>query len=154
MSESAKTFSLVGVAVVLVIVAFATRPHISSGESEGQVGQTLFPDWKDAGEAKSLEITSVDETDNALSTFKVADVDGRWVVPSHDDYPANAKDHVFKAASSIIGLKVLDVVSDAPGDQETYGVVEPNDKTLTSRTSRVLADWWWCATPPTRTSPG
>ena len=132
MSESAKTFSLIGVAVLLAAVAFASRPRISTGESEGQVGQSLFPDWQDPAAAKSLQITNVDETTNSLNDFKVADVNGRWVVPSHDDYPANAEDHVFKAATSIIGVKILAVVSDAPGDQETYGVVEPNEKTLTS----------------------
>ncbi|HEX3998196.1 MAG TPA: hypothetical protein VHX65_06580 [Pirellulales bacterium] len=132
MSESAKTFSVLGVAVLLAVAAFASRPHITTDETEGQVGQSLFPEWTDPSAAKSLAITSVDETTNSLSDFKVADVNGRWVVPSHEDYPANAEDHVFKAASSIIGLRVLAVVSDAPGDQETYGVVEPNEKTLSS----------------------
>ena len=113
-------------------MATLTRPRLTSTESEGKVGQSLFPDWKDAGAAKSLEITSVDETTNSLNDFKVADVDGRWVVPSHDNFPANAEDKVVKAASSIIGLHVLAVVSNAPGDQETYGVVEPSEKTLTS----------------------
>ena len=132
MSESAKTISLVVVAVLLAAVAFAARPHITTDDSEGQVGQSLFPDWQDPAAAKSLQITSVDETTNSLNEFRVADVNGRWVVPSHDDYPANAEDHVFKAATGIIGVKILAVVSDAPGDQETYGVVEPNEKTLTS----------------------
>ena len=125
MSESAKTCSLIGVAVVLVLVAALSRPRLTSADSEGKIGQTLFPDWQDPAAAKSLEITNVDETTNSLNNFKVADVDGRWVVPSHDNYPADAKDHVFKAASSIIGLKVLDVVSNSgTGDQEEYGVVE------------------------------
>lgn len=132
MSESAKTFSLVGVAVLLAIIAVVSRPRMSSGELEGQVGQPLFSEWQDPAAAKSLEITSVDETTNSLDDFKVADVNGSWVVPSHDDYPANAKEHVFKAASSLIGLRVLAVVSNKPGDQETYGVVEPSEKTLTT----------------------
>lgn len=132
MSESAKTYWLIGVAVVLAALAFISQPHLSSGEMEGQVGQPLFADWQDASAARSLDITSVDETTSSLVTFKVADVDGRWVVPSHDNYPANAEEHVKKAATSLMGLKVLAVVSDIPGAQETYGVVEPNEKTLTT----------------------
>ncbi len=132
MSESAKTYTLIGVAVVLAALAFVFQPHMTSGELEGQVNEPLFTDWQDASAAKSLQITSVDETTNSLVNFKVADVDGRWVVPSHDNYPADAKDHVFKAASSLIGLRVLAVMSDIPGDQETFGVVEPNEKTLTT----------------------
>jgi len=132
MSESAKTYSMIGAAVVLLAVATLTRPKLTSNESEGQINQSLFPDWKDASAAKSLEIASVDETTNSLNDFKVADLDGRWVVPSHDNYPAIAEDKVVKAASSIIGLHVLAVKSDAPGDQELYGVVEPSEKTLTT----------------------
>jgi len=132
MTESTKTLSLIGAAVFLAVVAALTRPHISSGEAEGQKGQLLFPEWKDPVAAKSLAITSVDETTSKLDEFKVADVDGKWVVPSHDNYPANAEDKVVRAASSIIGLHVLDVKGDNPGDQELYGVVEPNEKTLTT----------------------
>ena len=132
MSESTKTLSLIGVAIVLALAATFTRPRVISGESEGKAGQALFPEWTEASAAKSLEITSVNETTNKLDEFKVADVDGRWVVPSHGNYPANAEDHVFKAASSMIGVKILAVVGDKPGDQEEYGVVEPSQKTLTS----------------------
>ena len=32
----------------------------------------------------------------------------RWSIPSHDDYPADAKDQVASAAAGLMGLKILD----------------------------------------------
>jgi hypothetical protein len=49
-----------------------------------------------------------------------------WVLPSHENYPADAKDQLAAAATELIDRPVLDVVSDSPGDHETYGVIEPD----------------------------
>ena len=54
----------------------------------------------------------------------------RWSIPSHDDYPADAKDQVASAAAGLMGLKILDMVSDNQGDQQEYGVVDPDPKAL------------------------
>ncbi len=55
-------------------------------------------------------------------------VNNRWSIPSHENYPADAKDQLAEAAASLIGLKVLEVVTDRPGDHPLYGVVEPDPK--------------------------
>jgi hypothetical protein len=120
---------MIGVAVVLALVAIFSRPRLNSADLEATAQQLLFPDLSDANAPKSLTITDVDKTTNSLKSFEVADVDGRWVVPSHHDYPAIAKDHVIKVASEILGLKVLRVESDSPTDQQEYGVVEPGKET-------------------------
>ena len=52
------------------------------------------------------------------------------MIPSHDDYPADAKDQVAAAAGSLMGLKPLQMVSENLGDQQEYGVVEPDPKTV------------------------
>ncbi|NBV47198.1 MAG: DUF4340 domain-containing protein, partial [Planctomycetia bacterium] len=39
---------------------------------------------------------------------------------------ADAKDQLAAAATELIERPVLDVVSDSPGDHETYGVIEPD----------------------------
>ena len=89
--------------------------------------------------AKSLEISSVDDTTGKLHDFKVAEIDGQWVIPSHSNYPANAEQNVVNVASSLINLKILDVVSDSQGEQETYGVVEPSIKLAARRGRRRQA---------------
>ena len=66
------------------------------------------------------------------SRWPQVDVKGktRWSIPSHDDYPADAKDQVASAAAGLMGLKILEMVSDNQGDQQEYGVVDPDPKTL------------------------
>lgn len=119
---------MIGAAALLVLVAVVTRPRANSAAPEGEKDQLLFPDWKDPAAAKSLEISSVDDTTGKLHDFKVAETNGKWVIPSHSNYPANAEQNVVNVASSLINLKILGVVSDSQGEQETYGVVEPNIK--------------------------
>ena len=79
----------------------------------------------------SLEIVKFDETRGEVQPFKVAQIkhDGkgpvRWSIPSHDDYPADAKDQVATAATALMGLKIIDMVSDNKDDEREYGVVDP-----------------------------
>ena len=59
------------------------------------------------------------------------------MIPSHDDYPADAKDQVAAAAAGLMGLKPLQTVSEDLGDQAEYGVVDPDPKTLKVGTKGV-----------------
>jgi hypothetical protein len=93
---------------------------------EEQQAKVLFPDLADASKAASLEIVSFDDETATLKPFKVVRSEGVWVLPSHENYPADAKDQLAAAATELIDRPVLDVVSDSPGDHETYGVIEPD----------------------------
>ncbi len=127
MTESTKTIALAGAAAVLLVVAIFARPKPPYVEPEGVVGKPLFAaNWSDPRDAKSMQITTFDETTQTPNEFQVALVDGKWAIPSHDNYPANAQEHVNKAANELINLKVLDVVADEPRFHEQYGVVEPD----------------------------
>ena len=86
----------------------------------------LFPELSDAAKAASLEIVSFDDETATLKPFKVVRSGGVWVLPSHENYPADAKDQLAAAATELIDRPVLDVVSDSPGDHETFGVIEPD----------------------------
>ncbi|MFM7206714.1 MAG: DUF4340 domain-containing protein [Planctomycetaceae bacterium] len=88
--------------------------------------KVLFPDLADPAKAASLEIVSFDDETATLRPFKVVRADGVWVLPSHENYPADAKEQLAAAATELIERPVLDVVSDSPGDHETYGVIEPD----------------------------
>ncbi|HEY4312029.1 MAG TPA: DUF4340 domain-containing protein [Pirellulales bacterium] len=126
MSETNKTLSFVGAAAVLLLTAFMLRPSTGTSERQGDIGQEFFPEFKDPLTATSMEVVEYDEPTGGLRPFKVAQINGVWSIPSHEGYPADAKNQLEQAAVSVIGLKKLSMVSEAPGDQSTYGVVDPD----------------------------
>ena len=131
MTESTKTIAMAGAAAVLLVVAIFARPKPPYVEPEGDVGKPLFAtNWTDPRDAKSMQITTFDETTQTPTDFQVALVDGKWAIPSHGNYPANAEEHVNKAANELINLKVLEIVTDKPRFHEQYGVVEPDPAKL------------------------
>ena len=130
MNENSKTVTFVVVAVAIAAIAWLTRPSLPVVEPEDMRGQQLFPDFKDPLTATSLGIVKYDEATGTVRPFEVAQVAGRWSIPSHQDYPADAKDQVADAAAAMMELTVLDVASDSPGDHSLYGVVDPDLKTL------------------------
>lgn len=125
-----RTASFVGVALIALSLAWLSRPYIPRGSTDNLVGQELFPDFKDPLAAVSLEIVKYDESTATLQPFKVALVNNRWSIPSHDNYPADAKNQLAEAAASLVGLKILEVVTDRPGDHALYGVVDPDPNNL------------------------
>ena len=59
--------------------------------------------------------------------FKVTRKDGKWVIPSHYDYPADAKQRLVNTATGVIGLVKDSIRSDRVEDQEAFGVIDPLD---------------------------
>jgi hypothetical protein len=133
MNENIKTLTFVAVAAAAVVLAVVSRPSLPVSSQEDMRNQPLYPDFKPLA-VTSLEIVEFDDQRGEVHPFQVAQVDvkgkTRWSIPSHDDYPADAKDQVASAAAGLMGLKVLEMVSDNQGDQREYGVVDPDPKTL------------------------
>ena len=73
--------------------------------------QPLYPDFKDPQKVASLEVVKFDEARGEVHPFTVAQIKHagkgpvRWSIPSHDDYPADAKDQVATAATALMGLR-------------------------------------------------
>ncbi len=131
--ESRKTAIYVLVAGMALLVAWEPwRPAPPDHSAPPEVGTKLFETFKDPLAAKSLEVVRFDEDTATIHPFKVAQIDGVWSIPSHSGYPADAQDHMAEAATSLIDLEILGMVSDSPGDQELYGVVSPDPQTLRS----------------------
>ena len=134
MKEKTKTLTFVAVAAVVVITAVVGRPSLPVANIEDVLGKPLYPDFKDPLSVTSLEIVEYDDQRGEVHPFQVAqvDIDGkpRWSIPSHDDYPADAKDQVASAAAGLMGLEVLEVASNNLGDQRECGVVDPDPKAL------------------------
>ena len=59
--------------------------------------------------------------------LKVLNRSGRWTIPSHYDYPADAGDRLAQTAAAIIALRKGDVASDSAADHEPSAVIDPLD---------------------------
>jgi hypothetical protein len=130
MPELTRTAIFVAAAVVAVAAAVLARPRDYSASEIESVGKPLFPAFADPAAAASLEVIHFNETLASIRRFRVAKIDGVWVIPSHQNYPADATEHLRDAATSLIGLTAIAVASDVLADHELLGVIEPNkDKT-------------------------
>ncbi len=141
MKESSKTAIFLAIALLLILIAWLVQPTPINDSPESAVGKVLLDKLTDPLDIKSLEITKINPTDGEVQRFQVAEVNGQWAIPSHENYPADAKEQMGRVASSLIGLEVLSVASSATeaaakGKEKTsegpvlsahalYGVVDP-----------------------------
>jgi len=130
MNENVKTIAFVGVAVVVSLVVWLTRPRLPASTSESELPKLLFAAFDDPLKAASLEIVEFNESTATIRPFKVAQVDEEWSIPSHENYPADAKDQLAEVAASFVGLKPLGIAGDTASDQKLFGVVEPDPNKL------------------------
>jgi hypothetical protein len=136
MSESRKTLAFVGAALACVLLAWATTPRRAASAADQERGRPFFPDFTDPNAATSLEVVEFDEQTSVAKPFKVLNRDGRWTIPSHDNYPADAGTRLASVAASIVALRKDDVASENPSDAERCGVVDPADETLPTTRGR------------------
>jgi hypothetical protein len=124
-----RTFVFAGVAILSTILAigsnYLTRPVRIDGE--GDFGRDFNPDFTDAGKATSIRVVAWDEATATAKRFAVEYKDG-WKIPTFHDYPADGKDQLAKAASSVIGLKRGSLASRYKTDHERLGVIDPLDE--------------------------
>jgi len=126
MNQVTKTAAFVVAAIAAIGLAFATypRPQVTVGSREGQ---PLFPELEQL-EPKSLtqlKVVSINEAEATVDEFRVEQKDGLWVLPTHQDYPADATQHMATAATGIMGLKIEKEISDKPGTHQEFGVRDP-----------------------------
>jgi len=114
----------------LLVVGWAVQPRFQPRQVTAEMQEVLFPKLEDVAQAGSLEIVSYNEELAELSPFKVVKTGGVWVLPAHDNYPADAREHLAAAATELIDMKALDVVSTSPADHETFGVIEPDPQKI------------------------
>ncbi|MCL2710532.1 MAG: DUF4340 domain-containing protein [Planctomycetaceae bacterium] len=136
MNETGKTAIFVLLAAALVAGAYFSRPKLTEYTADAIVGKALFPQFTDPLAIKSLEIVKLDAS-GERSDFRIIEVNGIWSIPSHDNYPADAKDQMGRVAEALTGLTVLEVIQpeesgiDTIAFQTQYGVIDPSsDDTL------------------------
>jgi hypothetical protein len=161
MKETGRTLSFVGVALVSAAVAWYVNAGAKPAEAEAfaKVGTEFYPDFTDPLKAGSLEITSYDKTAKETQSFEVEFQRGLWRIPSHHGYPADAKDRLENAATSLIGITRQALVGRRSNAHERFGVIAPPETssaveldsesldgvgqrmTLKDKSGNVLADY-------------
>ena len=154
MNELFKTLTFVAVALLLTGAAFvSTRDRASRNETFNDQGQPFFPDFKDPLACTDLEVVDFDPSTATATRFRVMFKDKKWVIPSHYDYPADARDRLSKTAAAVMDLTKDTIRSDRVEDEEEMGVIDPLDTktttlkgrgkrvTLRDASEKVLADF-------------
>jgi hypothetical protein len=154
MNELYKTLTFVAVALLLTGAAFvSTRDRASRNEAFNDQGQPFFPDFKDPLACTDLEVVEFEPSTATSSRFRVMFKDNKWVIPSHYNYPADARDRLSKTAAAVMDLTKDTIRSDRVQDEEDLGVIDPLDTktttlkgrgkriTLRDASEKVLADF-------------
>jgi hypothetical protein len=80
----------------------AAHDRLESSTIVGRSSSTI----ENADAVTELEVTEYRDAIASVYPFNVKrDDKGRWTIPSHGNYPADAKDKVAKAATLLVGLK-------------------------------------------------
>ena len=125
-----RTAVFLGAGLLLLALGWAVQPRFKPATLKPAVERVLFPALTDAEKAASLEIIRYDDELATLYPFKVIKSGGVWVLPSHQNYPADAKDQLAAAATELVDLKALDIVTERAADHEVYGVIEPDQEKI------------------------
>ncbi len=140
MSEIKKTGYFVGAAVLLALIAWAFAPDRITPDAFLDQGEPFYPEFTDPNEATTLEVVTFDETSGKARPFKVTFSGNVWTIPSHHNYPADAKDRLAQTAAGMIDIKKDDIRTSSVSEHEACGVIDPLDVAvpgLTGRGSRV-----------------
>lgn len=136
MNPTTRTLIYAAVAVVFAGGAYMTDWAMRPAEVTGfeKVGQEFYPDFTDPTRATALRVAAYDETMGRPVTFTVEKQGDQWIIPSHHDYPAEAKKRLAETATSVMGVVREALASRRSADHERYGVIDPlNEETTSSR---------------------
>ena len=137
MKELWKTLAFVAVAILLTGAAFVTtRERRNVNATFNDQGQPFFPDFKDSLSCTDLEVVTFDPLTATASRFQVMFKDKKWVIPSHYNYPADAKDRLSKTAGAVMDLTKDTFRSDSVEEQEAMGVIDPLDSKVSTLQGR------------------
>lgn len=133
MSESVRTLIYAAVAAVITGLALLTNNSYTPSEDAefAKIGKPFYPEFTNANAAMALEVYAYDEVQRELQSFRVVYEDGEWVIPSHYDYPAEAKERLHKAAASLMGIEREALAGRLKSAHERYGVIDPRLEDIT-----------------------
>ena len=134
------TFGFVVGAALTALVAARVQPENYQASFFSDQGEGLFPVLTDVSAVQAIEVVDYNADQAVARPLKVELRKGRWLLSSHGDYPAEARDRLAQTAGALVGLNKDAVASDRWDDQAQYGVIDPLDQknaSLTGRGKRV-----------------
>jgi hypothetical protein len=126
-NEIQKTGIFGGAAIATLILALVVSSPGRKAATRDESLDDLFPDFTDAGQATGLEIVKFDEETSTPHHFKVAKQGNVWVIPSHNNYPADAANRLADAATALIHVKRGASVGESRSSHPDFGVIEPSE---------------------------
>ena len=107
MNASIRTLIFAGVDAAFAVVAYGTHVYMQPPDLSGfeRVGQKFFPQFDDPEQAVKLRVVSYDDLEEKSRPFTVEKHGDQWRIPSHHDYPAEAKKQLAETAASVIEVK-------------------------------------------------
>ena len=137
MNELTKTSIFITIAVVLLLFAWLMQSRDrSAGTDHDMIGRQLLENFKDPSQVKELQIVKFIPETGDLVDFRVAEVGGKWCLPSYQNYPADAEEQMGRVASDFTDQQILNVAYNDAGGADvrethtTFGVLDPESKSL------------------------
>jgi hypothetical protein len=134
--ESRTTIAFAGTAAALLALVLVTGTRAKEAEVFTAQGKPFYADFVDPLKATALEVWDFDELTAVAKPFRVEFLNGKWVIPSHSNYPADAKERLAKTATAVIDLKKDQIASTTDKDHEALGVVDPLDAAVAGSKGR------------------
>lgn len=128
MTEASKTITFLITGIVALAAAFMVTSAPSEFDPAEEVGKML--NEFSADKPKSLRIVKPAPNGLELETFEVAEKNGTWIIPSKQDYPADATRQMAAAATALINREILRVQAETAEDHAALGVLNPSDADL------------------------
>ncbi len=135
MSEMAKTFTFVALAVVSLVAAFMPGTGDDGFDFQAEVGKRL--NEFDVEDAKRLRIVTFDAETASTHDFEVAEEDGLWTIPSKQGYPADAVRQMAEAATCLIDREVLRIAAESAAQHIELGLIDPTSSNLSIEATGV-----------------
>ncbi len=103
---------------------------------EADIGEWFFPTFTDPNKATSLQVATFDKAASKTTSFSVAFKDGKWRIPSHNDYPADGKDRLKQTAASVIGITRGTLAGKTKEAHKQHNLLDPLDTKITETDGR------------------
>lgn len=104
----------------------ADAQSVQAREFFGPDISTVEDGFARAREVTSLTISTFDAKTQEVVDFSVANKGGKWIIPSHSDYPADGGSRTGQIAGNFLGLKPIDTVNIEPARFAEVGLLDPN----------------------------
>ena len=138
MNPITRTLVFVGAAILSLGTAGLTywshRP--AQVDWEAELGEEFFPEFKDPNKATSLQVATFDKAASKTSSFSVEFKDGKWRIPSHNNYPADGKDRLKSTAASVIGITRGSLAGKTKDAHKEHNLLDPLDPAITETEGR------------------